>query len=85
MTPLPVTGRWFVTAQPAGFAAGSFRQQPCAQVSEIGEGDVIDLGDRAFEVVHLPGPPVRQQPNTDRRARGNKKRPTGSGPSGQAD
>jgi glyoxylase-like metal-dependent hydrolase (beta-lactamase superfamily II) len=45
----------FVTAQPAGFAAGSFRQQPCAQVSEIGEGDVIDLGDRAFEVLHLPG------------------------------
>ena len=33
----------------------------------------------------LPGAPVRQQPNTDRRARGNKKRPTGSGPSGQAD
>lgn len=45
----------FVTAQPAGFTAGSFRQQPCAQVSEIGEGDVVDLGDRAFEVVHLPG------------------------------
>jgi glyoxylase-like metal-dependent hydrolase (beta-lactamase superfamily II) len=45
----------FVTAQPAGFAAGSFRQQPCAQVSEIDEGDVIDLGDRAFEVLHLPG------------------------------
>ena len=45
----------FVTAQPAGFAAGPFRQQPCAQVSEIGEGDVIDLGDRAFEVLHLPG------------------------------
>ena len=45
----------FVTAQPPGFTAGSFRQQPCAQVSEIGEGDVVDLGDRAFEVVHLPG------------------------------
>ena len=23
----------FVTARPAGFAAGSFRQQPCAQVT----------------------------------------------------
>ena len=45
----------FVTAQPPGFAVGSFRQQPCALVSEIGEGDVIDLGDRAFEVLHLPG------------------------------
>jgi glyoxylase-like metal-dependent hydrolase (beta-lactamase superfamily II) len=45
----------FVTALPAGYAAGSFRQQPCAQVSEIGEGDVIDLGDRAFEVLYLPG------------------------------
>ena len=45
----------FVTALPAGFAAESFHQQPCAQVIEIGEGDVIDLGDRAFEVLHLPG------------------------------
>jgi len=45
----------FVTARPAGFDAGSFRQQPCPQVTEIGEGDVIDLGDRAFEVLHLPG------------------------------
>ena len=24
-------------------------------MTEIGEGDVIDLGDRAFEVLHLPG------------------------------
>jgi glyoxylase-like metal-dependent hydrolase (beta-lactamase superfamily II) len=45
----------FVTALPAGVTAESFRQQPCAQVSEIGEGDVIDLGERAFEVLHLPG------------------------------
>jgi glyoxylase-like metal-dependent hydrolase (beta-lactamase superfamily II) len=45
----------FVTALPTGVAAESFRQQPCAQVSEIDEGDVIDLGDRAFEVLHLPG------------------------------
>jgi glyoxylase-like metal-dependent hydrolase (beta-lactamase superfamily II) len=44
----------FVTALPAGVAAESFRQRPCAQVAEIGEGDVIDLGDRAFEVLHLP-------------------------------
>ena len=45
----------FVTALPPGVAAESFHQRPCAQVSEIGEGDVIDLGDRAFEVLHLPG------------------------------
>ena len=44
----------FVTARPPGFAAGSFRQQPRPRVREIGEGDVIDLGDRAFEVLHLP-------------------------------
>ena len=50
-----MTGPLFVTALPAGVAAESFRQRPCAQVSEVGEGDVIDLGDRAFEVLHLPG------------------------------
>jgi glyoxylase-like metal-dependent hydrolase (beta-lactamase superfamily II) len=50
-----MTGPLFVTALPVGVAAESFRQRPCAQVSDLGEGDVIDLGDRAFEVLHLPG------------------------------
>jgi glyoxylase-like metal-dependent hydrolase (beta-lactamase superfamily II) len=46
---------WFVTAVPAGFAVESFRQQPCAAVHPLQAGDVVDLGDRAFEVLHLPG------------------------------
>jgi glyoxylase-like metal-dependent hydrolase (beta-lactamase superfamily II) len=46
---------WFVTALPAGFALESYRQQPCASVHRLGEGDIVDLGDRAFEVLHLPG------------------------------
>jgi glyoxylase-like metal-dependent hydrolase (beta-lactamase superfamily II) len=48
-------GPWFVTALPAGFALESYRQQPCASVHRLGEGDIVDLGDRAFEVLHLPG------------------------------
>jgi len=29
--------------------------QSCAPTRVLGEGDVVDLGDRAFEVLHLPG------------------------------
>jgi glyoxylase-like metal-dependent hydrolase (beta-lactamase superfamily II) len=46
---------YFVTALPAGMAIDSFHQEPVARVRHIEEGDEIDLGDRCFEVIHLPG------------------------------
>jgi glyoxylase-like metal-dependent hydrolase (beta-lactamase superfamily II) len=39
----------------AGFDPGAFRQQPMTLTRLVGEGDIIDLGDRAYEVLHLPG------------------------------
>lgn len=51
----PMPEPYFVTAVPPGFAIESFRQQPARSVARIDEGDVIDLGDRCFEVLHLPG------------------------------
>lgn len=46
---------YFVTALPAGVALDSFRHHPAPNVRRVVEGDLIDLGDRAFEVLHLPG------------------------------
>ncbi len=46
---------YYVTALPAGMAIDSFHQEPVTRVHHIGEGDEIDLGDRCFEVIHLPG------------------------------
>jgi glyoxylase-like metal-dependent hydrolase (beta-lactamase superfamily II) len=37
-------------------AIDSFIKQPVARVRHhVGEGDEVDLGDRCFEVIHLPG------------------------------
>lgn len=45
-----------VTASPyAGFAPEAHVLKPATGAVLIGEGDVIDLGDRHFEVLHLPG------------------------------
>jgi len=38
-----------------GFSASSYEVRACPQALPIEHGDVIDLGDRAFEVMHLPG------------------------------
>lgn len=38
-----------------GFDPASFVVAPARVTGTISEGDVVDLGDRAFEVVHLPG------------------------------
>ena len=38
-----------------GFTAGDYTVRACPQAQSISHGDVIDLGDRAFEVIHLPG------------------------------
>ena len=40
---------------PAGWDAARYRIAPAAANRLLGEGDVVDLGDRAFEVVHTPG------------------------------
>jgi len=48
-------GKYFVTALPAGTSLTSFRQRPTTITRLVDEGDVIDLGDRQFEVLHLPG------------------------------
>jgi glyoxylase-like metal-dependent hydrolase (beta-lactamase superfamily II) len=51
----PMPEPYFVTALPAGTSVESFSQAPVARVRHIEEGDEIDLGDRCFEVLHLPG------------------------------
>jgi glyoxylase-like metal-dependent hydrolase (beta-lactamase superfamily II) len=51
--PMPET--YFVDALPAGVTLETFRHQPSLRVSTVEEADVIDTGDRAFEVLHLPG------------------------------
>ena len=51
----PMTEPYFVTALPPGVALDAFRQQPVPRVRLVNEGDEIDLGDRCFEVLHLPG------------------------------
>jgi glyoxylase-like metal-dependent hydrolase (beta-lactamase superfamily II) len=39
----------------AGFALDDFAVRSAPLTGSVGEGDVIDLGDRAFEVLHVPG------------------------------
>jgi glyoxylase-like metal-dependent hydrolase (beta-lactamase superfamily II) len=45
----------FVTALPAGMTLESYAMKPAKVTRLIEEGDVVDLGDRQFEVLHLPG------------------------------
>ena len=46
----------FVTALPhANFNLSQFRCPPAPATRLVEQGDVIDLGDRVFEVLHLPG------------------------------
>lgn len=45
-----------LTALPfAGYDLQSYRLKPARVTREVDEGDLIDLGDREFEVLHLPG------------------------------
>jgi glyoxylase-like metal-dependent hydrolase (beta-lactamase superfamily II) len=49
-------GATFVTAIPhAGFNLSQFARRAAPATRTVIEGDVIDLGDRVFEVLHLPG------------------------------
>lgn len=46
----------FLTALPsAGFAVDDYGIRSAPLTETVRDGDVIDLGDRAFEVLHLPG------------------------------
>ena len=52
---LPEDGE-FLTALPyQGFDPGAHVLKPAAPTWVVEEGDVVDLGDRSFEVLHLPG------------------------------
>ena len=45
-----------LTALPhEGFDVAGYRVEPVAPTRVVEEGDVLDLGDRRFEVLHLPG------------------------------
>lgn len=44
-----------ITALPAGYRLESFRQEPARVSQLIDHGDIVDLGDRQFETLHLPG------------------------------
>ncbi len=49
-------GEELVTALPRpDYDLGAYRVEPAAPTRVVDEGDVIDLGNRAFEVLHLPG------------------------------
>ncbi|MBV1687755.1 MBL fold metallo-hydrolase [Novosphingobium sp. G106] len=39
----------------AQFDLRAFRLRPAANVEAVEDGDVVDIGDRRFEVLHLPG------------------------------
>jgi glyoxylase-like metal-dependent hydrolase (beta-lactamase superfamily II) len=46
----------YITALPhAGYDLDDYRLMPAPVTRTVDEGDVIDLGDRVFEVMHLPG------------------------------
>ncbi|MFT5482452.1 MAG: glyoxylase-like metal-dependent hydrolase (beta-lactamase superfamily II) [Halieaceae bacterium] len=38
-----------------GFSASDYEVKACPQARALHNGDIIDLGNRAFEVMHLPG------------------------------
>ncbi|MBT5138376.1 MAG: MBL fold metallo-hydrolase [Acidimicrobiaceae bacterium] len=50
-----VTDSLFVRALPIGVELETFAQKPARVTRLIDEGHIIDLGDRQFEVLHLPG------------------------------
>ena len=49
-------GEFVISALPSpDFRPQEFQIEPCTPTLQVGEGDVIDLGDRRFQVLHLPG------------------------------
>ena len=45
----------FLALPPGGYEQAAYRIEPAPATRLLNEGDAIDLGDRHFEVLHLPG------------------------------
>jgi glyoxylase-like metal-dependent hydrolase (beta-lactamase superfamily II) len=50
-----VSDAMFEHGAPAGFDADAFSIRSCEPSRLLFDGDIIDLGDRSFEVLHIPG------------------------------
>ncbi|MEM9735613.1 MAG: MBL fold metallo-hydrolase [Pseudomonadota bacterium] len=50
-----VTAEAFLALPWEGFRAEQYRVKPAPLTDHLDEGDVVDLGDRVFHVLHLPG------------------------------
>lgn len=49
-------GEFVISARPsASFDPNTHRLKSATPASFLGEGDIVDIGDRSFEVLHLPG------------------------------
>ncbi len=46
---------YFVDALPPGYVFEQYRQLPARVTRRVVDGDIVDTGDRAYEVLHLPG------------------------------
>ena len=55
IVPVPRLSGPLADAQPAGYAAAAFGPRPCKVVRTLAEGDAVDLGDRKFDVIEVPG------------------------------
>jgi glyoxylase-like metal-dependent hydrolase (beta-lactamase superfamily II) len=49
------TEEMFTALPPGGFDRNAYRVAPAPATRLLGDGEVIDLGNRHFEVLHLPG------------------------------
>jgi glyoxylase-like metal-dependent hydrolase (beta-lactamase superfamily II) len=52
---LPADGELLTAVPTAGFDRDDYAVVPCTATRTVDDGDVLDLGSRAFEVLHLPG------------------------------
>lgn len=52
---LPGDGELLTAVAAAGFDRDHHSVVPCTATRTVDDGDVLDLGDRAFRVLHLPG------------------------------
>ena len=50
-----VCDEMFENAPPPGFDSAAWNVTPCEPTRVLVEGDLVDLGDRAFQVLHAPG------------------------------